>query len=144
MWKKKSIFWELPYWQILEVQNVIDVMHLMKNLYVNVLGFMGCYGNSKDTLKARRDLKDTHMNEKDPEEDDDGEQDYLGPASYTLSKEEKESMFDCLSSIKVPSGYSFNIKGILNLVEKKFTNLKFHDCHAYDRSSFGCAAGDSA
>ena len=35
----------------------------------------------------------------------------------------------CLSSIKVPSGYSSNIKGILNLAEKKFTNLKSHDCH---------------
>jgi hypothetical protein len=28
MWKKKSIFWELPYWEILEVRNAIDVMHL--------------------------------------------------------------------------------------------------------------------
>ena len=32
MWKKKSIFWELPYWQVLEVHNAIDVMHLTKNL----------------------------------------------------------------------------------------------------------------
>ena len=38
-------------------------------------------------------------------------------------------MFDCLSSIKVPSGYSSNIKRILNLAEKKFTNLKSHDYH---------------
>jgi hypothetical protein len=38
-------------------------------------------------------------------------------------------MFECLSSIKVPSGYSSNIKGILNLPEKKWTNLKSHDCH---------------
>ena len=38
-------------------------------------------------------------------------------------------MFECLSSIKVRSGYSANIKGILNLAEKKFTNLKSHDCH---------------
>ena len=27
------------------------------------------------------------------------------------------------------SGYSSNIKRILNLVEKKLTNLKSHDCH---------------
>jgi hypothetical protein len=53
---------------------------------------------------------------------------YLSPASYTLSKEEKESMFECLSSINVPSGYSSNIKGILNMLEKKITNLKSHDC----------------
>ena len=38
-------------------------------------------------------------------------------------------MFECLSNIKVPSGYSSNIKRILNLAEKKLTNLKSHDCH---------------
>ena len=44
MWKKKSTFWELPYWQVLEVRSAIDVMHL--------LGFMGVYGKPKDTLEA--------------------------------------------------------------------------------------------
>jgi len=59
---------------------------------------------------------------------DDGRH-YISPASYTLSKEEKKSMFECLSSIKVSSGFSSNIKGIINLSEKKFLNLKSHDCH---------------
>ena len=63
-----------------------------------------------------------------PEMVDDVRQ-YLSPASYTLSKEEKESMFECLNSIKVPSGFSSNVKGILNVIEKKFLNLKSHDCH---------------
>ena len=31
MWKKKSIFWELPYWEVLDVRHAIDVMHLTKN-----------------------------------------------------------------------------------------------------------------
>jgi hypothetical protein len=57
------------------------------------------------------------------------EQDYLGPGSYTLSKEEKDIMFDCLNSMNVPSGYSSNIKGIINMKDTKFTNLKAHDCH---------------
>jgi hypothetical protein len=138
MWKKKSIFWELPYWEILEVRNAIDVMHLTKNLCVNVLGFLGCYNNSKDTLEARQNLKNIHRNEApsikvdeeaDPEEVEEEELDYLGPASYTLSKVEKDIMFDCLKSMKVPSGYSLNIKGIINMKYKKFTNLKAHDCH---------------
>jgi hypothetical protein len=54
---------------------------------------------------------------------------YLRPASYTLSNEEKESTFECLSSIKVRSGFSSNIKRIINVPEKKFVNLKSHDCH---------------
>ena len=104
-------------------------MHLTKNLYVNVLGFLGTYGQGKDTLEARRDLKEMKQREDlQPEKREKG-QHYLRPASYTLSKEEKQSMFDCLNSIKVPSGYLSNIQGRLNMKKKKFTNLKSHDCH---------------
>jgi hypothetical protein len=103
-----------------------------------MLGFLGFYGNSKDTLEARWDLKDIHRNkaaskeideEADPEKVEEEEQDYLGPASYSLSKEEKDIMFDFLNSTKVPSGYLSSIKEIINMKDKKFTNLKAHDCH---------------
>jgi hypothetical protein len=56
-------------------------------------------------------------------------EDFQGPASYALTREEKEIFFECLSSIKVPSRFSLNIKGIINMAEKKFQNLKSHDCH---------------
>ena len=55
MWKKKSIFWDLPYWKDLEVRSAIDVMHVMKNLCVTLLGFLGVYGKTKDTPEARED-----------------------------------------------------------------------------------------
>ena len=108
-------------------------MHLTKNLCVNLIGFLGVYEKNKDTLEARQELQ--RMEERDALhlEKRDNERHYLSPASYTLSKEEKKIMFECLSSIKVPSGSSSNIKGILNLPEKKLTNLKSHDCHVlYD------------
>jgi hypothetical protein len=38
-------------------------------------------------------------------------------------------MFDFLNSTKVPSGYLSSIKEIINMKDKKFTNLKAHDCH---------------
>ena len=63
MWKKKSIFWELPYWKVLEVRSAIDVMHLTKNLCVNLLGFLGVYGKTKDTPEARQDQQ--RMKERD-------------------------------------------------------------------------------
>jgi hypothetical protein len=90
---------------------------------------MGVFVKPKDTLEAREDLK--RMKERDNlhlEKIDDGCH-YLRPASYTLSNEEKESMFECLSSIKVRSGFSSNIKRIINVPKKKFVNLKSHDCH---------------
>ena len=63
-----------------------------------------------------------------PKKIDDGRH-YLSPASYTLSKEEKKSMFEYLSSIKVPYGFSSNIMAIIIVPKKKFLNLKSHDCH---------------
>ena len=54
---------------------------------------------------------------------------YEGPASYALTKEEKEIFFECLLSMKVLTGLSSNIKGIINIPAKKFQNLKSHDCH---------------
>ena len=119
MWKKKSIFWDLPYWKDLEVRSSIDVMHVTKNLCVNLLGFLGVYGKTKDTPEAREDQQRMHGK--------DGI--HQGHASYALTKEEKEIFFECLLSIKVPSGFSSNIKGIINMAEKKFQNLKSHDCH---------------
>ena len=94
MWKKRSIFWNLPYWEVLEVRHVIDVMHLTKNFCVNLLGFLGVYGKPKDTLEARQDLQ--RMKQRaalHPEKRDKGRH-YLDPACYTLSKEEKQNMFE--------------------------------------------------
>jgi hypothetical protein len=54
MWKKKSIFWELEYWKDLEVRSSIDVMHMTKNLCVNLLGFLGVYGKTKIHQKHGR------------------------------------------------------------------------------------------
>src|SRR3954463_2009153 len=46
MWKKQSIFWDLPYWKVLEVRSSIDAMHVTKNVCVNLLGFLGVYGKT--------------------------------------------------------------------------------------------------
>jgi hypothetical protein len=82
-WTKKSIFWELEY-RKLEVRSAIDVMHLTKNLCVNLLGFLGLYGKTKDTPEACEDQQ--RMKGRDgmhPER-------FQGPAIYALTKEEKE------------------------------------------------------
>ena len=119
MEEEEYFFWELPYWEVLDVRHAIDVMHLTKKFCVNLLGFLSVYGKPKDTMKARQDLQ--RMKQRavlHPEKRDKGRH-YLGPACCTLSKEEKQVMFDCLNSIKVPSGYSSNIKRLLNLKERR-------------------------
>lgn len=70
-------------------------MHVMKNLCVNLLGFMGVYGNTKDTPEALEDLQCLHEKDGMPQKQ------YEGPASYALTKDEKEIFFEFLLSMKV-------------------------------------------
>jgi hypothetical protein len=37
------------------VRSAIDMMHMTKNLCVNLLGFLGVYGKTKDTPEAWQD-----------------------------------------------------------------------------------------
>ena len=61
--RRSLFFLELPYWEVLDVRHVIDVMHLTKNLCVNLIGFLGVYEKNKDTLEARQELQ--RMDERD-------------------------------------------------------------------------------
>ena len=56
--RKKSIFYELPYWEKIELKHNLDVMHIEKNICDSVLcTLMGGPHKSKDTDNAMRDLE---------------------------------------------------------------------------------------
>jgi hypothetical protein len=74
----------------------------------------GPVGKSKDTPKAWEDQE--HHKGRDGMHP--GQ--FQGRASYALTKEEKEIFFEVLFSIKVPTGFSSKIKGIVNMKDKKF------------------------
>jgi hypothetical protein len=58
MWKKQSIFWELPYWKNLDVHHSIDVVHVEKNVCENLLWtLLNTDGKTRDYGYARADLK---------------------------------------------------------------------------------------
>jgi len=57
IWKKKSIFFELPYWSKLDVRHCIDVMHVEKNVCDSIIGtLLNIKGKTKDETNARKDL----------------------------------------------------------------------------------------
>ena len=58
-----------------------------------------------------------------------GKQTYLPPACHTLSKKEKTSFCECLRGVKVPHGYSSNVKSLVSMKDLKLVGLKSHDCH---------------
>ena len=47
-----------------------------------------------------------------------------------MSRKEKIYLCQCLSGIKVPSGYSSNIQSLISMKDLKLVVLKSHDCHA--------------
>ncbi|XP_074360453.1 uncharacterized protein LOC141700644 [Apium graveolens] len=129
IWKKRSIFWDLPYWQHLQVRHCLDFMHIEKNVCEIVVGTMlNIPGKTKDGMKARLDMQEMGIQaELAPQKS--GKRTYLPPAFYTLSRKEKISFCECLSSVKVPSGYSSNPKNIVSMKYLKLVGMKSHDCH---------------
>lgn len=58
-WKKKSIFFSLPYWEHNLLRHNLDMMHIEKNVFDNFIGtLLNLDNRSKDNLKARLDLVD--------------------------------------------------------------------------------------
>ncbi|XP_031095106.1 uncharacterized protein LOC115999392 [Ipomoea triloba] len=129
IWKKRSIFWDLPYWEHLFVRYCLDVMHVEKNICDSIIGtLLNIPGKTKDGIKARKDMVEMGIRDQlTPQES--GKRAYLPPACYTLSKKEKTSFCSCLNGIKVPSGYSSNIKKLVSMKDLKLVGMKSHDCH---------------
>ena len=80
---------------------------------MNILGtFLDIPGKTKDSLNARRDLADLKIRpELTPINED--KKIFIPPTCYTLTKKEKRFLLKTLSEMKVPRGYSSNIKNFV-------------------------------
>ena len=90
-WKKRSIFFDLPYWITLLLHHNLDVMQIEKNICDSMMGMvLDIDKKSKDSLNAKLDLKMMGIwKELHPE---DGKTTFPC-ACYTLSKDEKKVVF---------------------------------------------------
>lgn len=131
-WRKKSIFFELPYWRNLLLRHNLDGMHIAKNICDSLIGtLLSVQGKSKDNLKARLDLMKMGIRrELHPIPVQASNSKYLLPAaSYSMSKKERHDFLQVLKNVKVPDGYASNISRCINLKGGKISGLKSHDCH---------------
>ena len=101
-WNKKSIFFELAYWQSLVLRHNLNVMYIEKNICDNILGsIMNAKGKTKDTINLRLKLKEINIRpELHPIEK--GEKYEVPIACYTLSPQEKHNFCLFLKNLKVP------------------------------------------
>jgi hypothetical protein len=85
-------------------------------------------GKTKDGLNACKDLQVFRIREEiHPQERPSGKV-YLSPASYTLTNEEKRAICKCLHGIRVPTGFSTNIKNLISISKLKVSGYNTHDC----------------
>ncbi|XP_039138852.1 uncharacterized protein LOC120276193 [Dioscorea cayenensis subsp. rotundata] len=109
LWKKRSIFFDLPYWEHNLLRHNLDVMHIEKNICENIVGtILDIDGKLKDNMKSRVDMVEMGIrHELHPEYLSNGRT-RLPPASFSMTK--KEDMFcQVLKDIKVQDAYSSNI-----------------------------------
>ena len=57
IWKKRSIFFNLPYWKCLFVRHCLDVMHIEKNVCDSIIEtLLNRPSKTKDGVKCKLDL----------------------------------------------------------------------------------------
>jgi hypothetical protein len=89
IWSRMMCLWKLPYWHKLKLRHTLYVMHIDKNICEIVLAtILNIIGKTKNTVKARLDLKDLGIR---PELQfkEDGDSCEMPNARYTLSIEKK-------------------------------------------------------
>ncbi|XP_024005031.1 uncharacterized protein LOC112082164 [Eutrema salsugineum] len=137
-WKKRSIFFYLPYWKDLPVRHNIDVMHVEKNVSDALLAILMHSQKSKDGLKARKDLEDIGIR-RNLHTQVRGKRTYLPPAAYWLSKEEKRIFCKRLSKFRGPDGYCANIANCVSVDPPIIGAMKSHDHHILMQNLFHVA-----
>ncbi|XP_073120763.1 uncharacterized protein [Henckelia pumila] len=141
-WKRKSIFFELEYWKLLHVRHVLDVMHIEKNVCEILIGtILNVPGKTKDGVAARLDLVEMNVRtDLAPKMEEN--RTFLPAACYTLSRAEKKKLCNSLFGMKVPTGYSSNVKNLVSMKDLKLVGLKSHDYHTLMQQLFPIAIRD--
>nr|XP_043639519.1 uncharacterized protein LOC122610612 [Erigeron canadensis] len=130
-WKKKSIFFMLPYWENLLLRHNLDVMHIEKNVCDNIVGtLLGQEGKSKDNYKARLDLQRLGIRkELHPKKRPRSGVVFIPKACYQMTHMKKTAFLKTLKLIKPPDEFSSNISRCVQLQDRKLIGLKSYDCH---------------
>ncbi|KAL4286637.1 hypothetical protein AHAS_Ahas19G0106100 [Arachis hypogaea] len=130
-WKKRSIFFELPYWHKNLLRHNLDVMHIEKNILDSIIGtLLDIPGKTKDHLNARYDLKDLGIwKNLQPKEVNNGKRTKLAKACFSMTAAEKSIFCGVLKTTKLPDGSASNISRCVHLAERKISGYKTHDAH---------------
>jgi hypothetical protein len=105
-------------------------MHITKGVFKSTTNLLlDITSKTKDGLNPSKDLQALRIREElHPQERSNGKI-CLPPTSYTFTSEEKRAICKCLHGIRVPIGFSTNIKNMISMSELKLSDYNDHDCH---------------
>ncbi|XP_043714991.1 uncharacterized protein LOC122663380 [Telopea speciosissima] len=128
-WKKKSIFFEFPYWRSNLIRHNLDVMHIEKHVCDSIIGtLLDLKKKTKDNVKARLDLREIEIRSVlHPKFIEGKDKIFIPPACYTMSTADKDLFCSVLRGVKVPDGLCSNISRCVQ--ERNILGMKSHDCH---------------
>lgn len=129
-WYKRSILFYLKYWPKHTIRHVIDVMHTEKNVAEHLLNAILDKKGTKDTVQAREDLRKMGIHSGQWMQTDPITGRSVKPkAPFVLNKDEKLEFCKILKDLKLPSGFSSNLKNIVTLSPPGLLTMKSHDYH---------------
>jgi hypothetical protein len=119
-------------------------MHLEKGVFKSTIDLLlDIPGKTKYGLSIHKDLQTLKTREElHPQERPNGKA-YLPQPSYTVTIEEKMSICKGLHGIRIPTGFSTNIKNLVSMSELKMSGYNTHDCHTM-LSLFFCHCNQSS
>ncbi|XP_042409968.1 uncharacterized protein LOC121999341 [Zingiber officinale] len=128
-WKKKSIFFNIPYWKHLHVRHCLDVMHIEKNVFESLINtLMNVKGKTKDNVAARLDMVEMGIRpELTPIVGE--KRTYLPFAACSFTKKEKLQVCKSLKDIKVPEGSRKHPEGCI--VQRYLAEEAIEFCSEY-------------
>ena len=138
-WKKRIIFFTLPYWENHMLRHNLDMMHVKKNVADNIIGTLLNLKKTKDNLKARLDLQEMGIRRELHPQDTGNNKAYLPSACFSMASKEKDSFLKVLKRVKVPDGYASNVSRCIQRKQRKIVGLKSHDTHILIQQLFPIA-----
>ncbi|XP_010473884.1 PREDICTED: uncharacterized protein LOC104753311 [Camelina sativa] len=128
-WHKHSIFGVLPYWKNLLLRHNLDVMHVKKNVFDNLMNtVLNVPGKTKDNIKSILDLPSIcnrpHLHVLSSGR---------GPIPrFRLDGDAKDALFRWIvRKVKFPDGYASNLRNYVDNQEGRLSGMKSHDCHVF-------------
>ncbi|KAL8112257.1 hypothetical protein AgCh_019815 [Apium graveolens] len=104
-WTHMSMFWELPYWETLQLRHCLHIMHIEKNVFDNIFHTILNNDKTKDKEKSRKDCEHLKIR-KELWIHPDGT---ISQAPYALTRDRVDKLCKWVKELELPDGCSSNI-----------------------------------